>query len=62
MGCNLGCWVVIWVLVVVNLRFWVVAVVVDWLWCCHGCGRLSLLLLVGLVLGFGGFVAEFDWC
>lgn len=48
-----GKWVVIWVLVLVDLRFWVVVVVVDWLWCRHGCGGSSVLLLLGLVLGFG---------
>ena len=56
MGCDLDCWIVIWVLVVVDLRFWVVAVVIDWLWCRHGCRGSSVLLLEGLVLGFVAMV------
>ena len=38
--------VAIWVLVVANLRFWVVMVDAAWLWCHCGCGGSSVLLVV----------------
>lgn len=42
----MGYWVTIWVLVVVDKRFWVVAMVM----CRHGYGELFVLLLVDLFL------------
>ena len=41
-----GMWVAIWVFVVLDLRFSVVAVDVAWLWCHRGCGGSSVLLVV----------------
>ena len=38
--------VAIWVLVVINLRFWVVTVDAAWLRCHRGCGGSSMLLVV----------------
>ena len=46
--CNV--WVAIWILVVVNLRFWDVVVVASWLRRDHGCVGSLVLLLITLFL------------
>ena len=67
--CNV--WVAIWILVEVNLRFWVVAVVASWLRRDHGCAGSPMLLLITLFLAqtpnpyFMPFLSELllaQWC